>query len=114
MAKECKKKKKKRQNFLFFFFQDKHFDIIVCFEDRVFEAVLDDYLNRDSVYNKSCHVINLNTKDNHEEAEKAGDLCLKFCYSVADNNDWENEITLLIETFEKMTKRKMNHVIFFD
>ena len=63
---------------------------------------------------KSCHVINLNTKDNHEEAEKAGDLCLKFCYSVADNNDWENEITLLIETFEKMTKRKMNHVIFFD
>jgi hypothetical protein len=108
MAKKCKFLQKLTN------FKDRHFDVVFCFEDRVFEAVIDDYLNRDSIYNKSCHVINLNTTDNAEEAEKAGELCAKFCMTVMDSKDWEDEMTALILNFEEKTKRKLNHVVFFD
>jgi RNA polymerase II subunit A C-terminal domain phosphatase SSU72 len=51
-------------------FQDEKmpFDIIITFEERVFDIVVEDLNGRDSITGEVVHVININVKDNHEEA----------------------------------------------
>lgn len=92
-----------------------HFDVVFCFDDRVFEAVIDDYQNRDSFnHSRTVHVINMATKDNHEEAEKGAYECLRFCQNLSKIEDWEDKISDFVKKFEIDSQRKLLHVVFFD
>jgi RNA polymerase II subunit A C-terminal domain phosphatase SSU72 len=46
-------------------FQDskESLDVIICFEDKVFEAVMEELQMRDNEFEKPVHILNLNTKD---------------------------------------------------
>jgi RNA polymerase II subunit A C-terminal domain phosphatase SSU72 len=92
-----------------------HHDIVYCFEDRVFDSVVEDFMGRDT-YNsdRAVHVINMNTKDNNEEALKGADQCLKFIQLVARSDDWESELSNIIARFEKESQRKLLHCVFYD
>jgi RNA polymerase II subunit A C-terminal domain phosphatase SSU72 len=74
-------------------------DVVITCEERCWDAVVDDLLNRGSPLNKPVHVFNVDIKDSHEEALVGGkaivDLadCLNKEANVAKESDghekWE-------------------------
>ncbi|KAB8360608.1 hypothetical protein FH972_024346 [Carpinus fangiana] len=56
-------------------------DVIITCEERCWDAVVDDLLNRGSPLNRPVHVFNVDIKDSHEEALVGG----KAIVDLADN-----------------------------
>ncbi|CAL8159459.1 unnamed protein product [Prunus armeniaca] len=61
---------------------DGSFDVVFTFEEKVFDMVLEDLNNRDHVLKKCALIINLEVKDNHEEAAVGARLALDLCQEV--------------------------------
>uniref|UniRef100_A0A0D9XX97 RNA polymerase II subunit A C-terminal domain phosphatase SSU72 n=1 Tax=Leersia perrieri TaxID=77586 RepID=A0A0D9XX97_9ORYZ len=90
------------------------FDVIFSFEERVFDLIVDDMHNREQRMLKNALIINMDVKDNHEEAGVGAKLALDFCQKLeATNDDWEEIIDDLIITFEKQHKRKLTYNMAF-
>ncbi|KAK9996687.1 hypothetical protein SO802_021373 [Lithocarpus litseifolius] len=61
---------------------DGSFDVVFAFEEKVFDMVVEDLHSRDHALMKTVLVINLEVKDNHEEAAIGARLTLDLCQEV--------------------------------
>ncbi|KAI3797519.1 hypothetical protein L1987_32777 [Smallanthus sonchifolius] len=92
---------------------DGHFDVVFTFEEKVFDMVVEDLHTRDHVLLKPVLVINLEVKDNHEEAAVGARQTLALCQEIEETNGWEDVIDDLISTFERKHRRKVVYTISF-
>eukprot|EP00252_Welwitschia_mirabilis_P007624 TRINITY_DN1917_c0_g1_i3.p1 TRINITY_DN1917_c0_g1~~TRINITY_DN1917_c0_g1_i3.p1 ORF type:complete len:114 (+),score=27.63 TRINITY_DN1917_c0_g1_i3:203-544(+) len=89
------------------------FDVVFTFEERVFDMVVDDLQSREQILMKNVLVINLDVKDNHEEAAVGARLALDLCQKLEAASAWEDEIDDIVRKFETKHKRKLIYTICF-
>ncbi|PKY06447.1 Ssu72-like protein [Aspergillus campestris IBT 28561] len=75
-------------------------DVIITCEERCWDAVVDDLMNKGSTLNRPVHVFNVDIKDNHEEALVGGKAILELANRLNaaavqerktnDQTGWEN------------------------
>lgn len=85
----------------------KHNDVTICFEERIFDAVVEDLQMREPTEDfEPIHVICLDTKDNPHEAAKQGQVALDLCWRLeAAADDLVLKAAEIVDTFqeERMT-----------
>ncbi|KAJ4865836.1 Ssu72-like family protein [Raphanus sativus] len=89
------------------------FDVVMTFEEKVFDSVLEDLNNREQPLMRTILVMNLEVKDNHEEAAIGGRLALELCQEIEGNETWEDTIDDIVAGFEKQHRRKLVYSISF-
>ncbi|KAF3456767.1 hypothetical protein FNV43_RR01421 [Rhamnella rubrinervis] len=92
---------------------DGSFDVVFTFEEKVFDMVIEDLNNRDHVLMKTVLIINLEVKDNHEEAAIGARLALDLCQEIEATDSWEDTIDDIVAAFEKQHRRKLLYSISF-
>lgn len=92
---------------------DGSFDVVITFEEKVFDMVVEDLHNRDPVLMKPVLIINLEVKDNHEEASVGARLTLELCQELEATESWEENIDEIISSFERHHRRKIFYTISF-
>ena len=79
---------------------EREFDVVLCFEERVFDLVLAD-MREKNAKGVPCLVINLDVRDSHEDAVNAAPMALKLCEMIEKCEDWECEIDEILDQFEE-------------
>ncbi|KAL3512489.1 hypothetical protein ACH5RR_025206 [Cinchona calisaya] len=92
---------------------DGSFDVVLTFEEKVFDMVIEDLHNRNHVFMKPVLVINLEVKDNHEEAAVGARLALLLCQELEATEAWEESIDDIITNFEREHRRKLSYSISY-
>ncbi|KAI8852674.1 RNA polymerase II subunit A [Chytridium lagenaria] len=78
-----------------------------------FDAVCEELLNRGSEVNIPVHVINLEIKDNHEEAAVGGKLFLQLATMIEQARDKENDMSGILEEFQSKTNANLLYSICY-
>ncbi|KAI5683323.1 hypothetical protein M9H77_04551 [Catharanthus roseus] len=89
------------------------FDVVLTFEEKVFDMVVEDLHTRNHVFMKPVLVINLEVKDNHEEAAIGAKLALLLCMELEETDSWEESIDSIISNFESKHRRKLLYSVSF-
>eukprot|EP00955_Chlamydomonas_euryale_P078330 363132-Chlamydomonas_euryale.AAC.10 len=87
------------------------FDVVVTFEERVMDQVLDDLNRRPVMLMHPVLVINLDVKDSHEEAALAAPHALRLCSLIDASEEWEDEIERIVDQLYNETGRKAIYAI---
>lgn len=82
------------------------FDVVVAFEERVFDIIVEDMQSRGNMSMQPVLILNLDVKDNAEEASLAAPQALELCQMLAASEDWETELEDILDRFQtKMGRR---------
>ncbi|CAB1101574.1 unnamed protein product [Ectocarpus sp. CCAP 1310/34] len=87
------------------------FDVVVCFESRVFDLVVEDLQQRDPDTFKPLHVVSMTIRDSaNDSAAAAGDV-LDLCKMLEDCDDLDSNAAELLNDFRIRSKRTVLHQV---
>ena len=79
------------------------FDIVLCFEERVFEAVMDDFVcNRTPFTFDICYVINMEVRDSPADAVEAAKVVGDLLDEIDVLDERDDNILKVLEKYERL------------
>ncbi|GBF91195.1 RNA polymerase II subunit A C-terminal domain phosphatase [Raphidocelis subcapitata] len=93
--------------------REHQFDVAVTFEERVMAALVEDMQTREATSMRPLLVVNIDVKDNHEEAARVAPQALWLCQKLDACECWEDSVDSIVLKFEKQHKRRATYTVCF-
>ncbi|KAJ2062277.1 RNA polymerase II subunit A C-terminal domain phosphatase [Coemansia sp. S146] len=96
-------------------FQEEHmsYDVIFTCEERVFELVCEELLNRAGLQSRPVHVINIEIEDNHKESQTGGKTIVELAKCIVASKDLERDMDGIIEDVQKRMPHRLLYTMAF-
>ena len=94
--------------------KNKKYDICITYEERVYDALVEDMEENGSSTYGTLHVLGLDVRDNHKEAEIGANQTVDLVKMISEEGDeWEDKLDNVLDVFQKKTGKEVMHAVLF-